>query len=517
VPTPQSSMTAGRGSETTMPVTPPSSSFVIRQAWGHAAIYAIGSLFLGVGQIAIAPLLIRRLSLADLGTYELFVALYVAGRTILLLPLSSALVYGYCRLCETDEARKGIVGTAVLLAVGCSVCLCTIGLALPEWPSWVMQTGGDVDAVGRVVVFGLCLESVVQIGLASLRASQRPAMYGVIALVQLTSTLTLVGIFVGVWHWGVRGVFDAFFLGNVPAAMALLPALRGRVSLSFSRATARTLLVFAATLVPVNVAMLVLGISDRYFLRYAWGLPTVAVYALSYKLGSAAPQMVSMPFLLAWPAFVYAGTSTPRTGQLVSSAALYLWASGLFLVVTVSAAATPLIMLFGGAGFLAGVPVLPIVAVGGLLGGVMNIVMSAVVASGRFFWNMTALLIVAAILLGLNALLIPPYGMLGAAAATLLGYALGAVAAVVLARRLVVLDFQTFKWVKVSIAALVALLVGRELDHVSSWPLLSLCAASGVTAVVYGGLLLVSGVIPKGWWGVVRTARAGRSAGGSSG
>jgi O-antigen/teichoic acid export membrane protein len=490
----------------TMPATEASSSLVIRQAWGHAAIYAIGSLFLGVGQIAIAPLLIRRLSLADLGTYELFVALYVAGRSILLLSLSSALVYGYCRLCETEAARKGMVGTAVLLSVGCSVGLGAIGMALPGWPTWIMQTGGDVNAIGRVVILGLCLESVVQIGLAALRASQRPAMYGVIALVQLASTLTLVWVLVGVWHWGVQGVFDAFFLGNVPAAIALLPALRGRVTLRFSWTTAKKLLGFALTLVPVNVALLVIGISDRYFLRYSWDLPTVAVYALSYKLGSAAPQMISMPFLMAWPSFVYAGTSTPRTGQLVGSAALYLFAAGMLLVVMVSASARPLIMLFGGATFLAGVPVLPIVAVGVLLGGVMNIVMSAVVASGRFLWNMTALLVVSAIVLGLNALLIPAYGMLGAAAATLLGYALGAAASVVLARRLVVLDLQAFKWIKVSIGALMALLVGRELDDVSRWPALSLCATTAVSAVVYGGLLFVSGVIPRQWWGLAKRA-----------
>jgi O-antigen/teichoic acid export membrane protein len=253
----------------------------------------------------------------------------------------------------------------------------------------------------------------------------------------------------------------------------------------------------------------VIAISDRYFLRYYWDLPTVGVYALSYKLGSAAPQMIAMPFLMAWPAFVFAGTSTQRTGQLVSSAALYLWAAGLLLVVMVSSAAKPLILLFGGATFLAGVPLLPIVSIGVLLGGVMNIVMSAVVAAGRFVWNMTALLIVSAVLLVLNALLIPAYGMLGAAVATLLGYALGAAASVLLARRLVVLDVQAFKWVKLSIGALIALLVGRELDDVSRSPLLCVCATTVVSGGIYAGLLAISGVIPREWWSLAKSVPVG--------
>ena len=482
-----------------MSVTQSSSSTVIRQAWGHAAIYAIGSLFLGVGQIAIAPLLVRRLSLAEFGTYELFLALYVSGRAVLLLPLSSAVLYGYCRLCESDTERKRMVGTALQLSVCCSAGLCAAGLAMPGWPAWLLRSGGDVNAIGRVVVFGLCLEAVVQLGLAVLRASQRPAMYGVIALVQLVGTLSLVGVFVGIMHRGVQGVFDAFFLGNVPAAIALVPVLRGKLSFSFSRTYARSLTLLALTVVPVNLALLVIGISDRYFLRYFWDLPSVGIYALSYKLGSAAPQMISMPFLMAWPAFVLAGTSTLRTGQLVSSAALCLWAAGLLPVVMVSSAAAPLILLFGGATFLAGAPLLPIVSVGVLLGGVMNVVMSAVVAAGRFVWNMTALLIVAVVLLVLNAVLIPPYGMLGAAMATLVGYALGAAAAVLLARRLGVLDAQAFKWVKVSIGALVALLAGQQLDEVSRWPLLSLCAAAAVSGGLYAGLMALMGVIPRQW------------------
>jgi O-antigen/teichoic acid export membrane protein len=495
-----------------MPVTPASSSFVIRKAWGHAAIYAIGSLFLGVGQIAIAPLLISQLSLAQFGTYELFLALYVGGRAVLLLPLASGVLYGYCRLCQTDEERKRLVGTALQLSVCCSVGLGVVALALPEWPAWLLQTGGNVNAIGRVVVFGLCLESFVQIGLAVLRASQRPAVYGVIALVQLVGTLSLVAVFVGVFQRGVQGVFDAFLLGNVPAVIALLPALRGKVALAFNRTTARWMTLFALSVVPVNLALLVIGVSDRYFLRYFWDLPTVGVYALSYKLGSAAPQMISVPFLMAWPAFVFAGSSERRTGQLVSGAALYLWAAGLLLVVMVSSAARPLILLFGGAAFLAGVPLLPIVSIGVLLGGVMNVVMSAVVAAGRFVWNMTALLTVSAVLLVLNALLIPAYGMLGAAVATLLGYALGAAASVLLARRVAVLDLQALRWVKVSIAAVLALLVGRELDNVSHWPVLNVCVTAIAAAGVYAGLLALSGVIPRQWWGLLKSAPVGGEA-----
>jgi peptidoglycan biosynthesis protein MviN/MurJ (putative lipid II flippase) len=139
----------------------------------------------------------------------------------------------------------------------------------------------------------------------------------------------------------------------------------------------------------------------------------------------------------------------------------------------------------------------------------MNVVMSAVVAAGRFVWNMTALLIASTVLLALNVLLIPAYGMLGAAVATLVGYALGAAASVLLARRLVVLDLQAFTWAKISGAALIAWLVGRGLDDVSRWPCLNLCATTAVSGGLYACLLASSGVVPKDLWGLARRVPSG--------
>jgi hypothetical protein len=61
-------------------------------------------------------------------------------------------------------------------------------------------------------------------------------------------------------------------------------------------------------------------------------------------------------------------------------------------------------------------------------------------------------------------------------------------------------------------AALIALLVGRELDDVSRWPVLSVCATSVVSAGIYAGLLAISGVIRKDWWGLAKSLPVGGEA-----
>ena len=115
-------------------------SSVINKAWGQAAVFAMGTLCLSVGQIAMAPLLTRRLSVSQYGTYEILLASYIVIRALLLLPLSSALVYGYCKRCYADGERKGLLGATSIFSLSISAAFFVVGVAIPQWPSWFIYT-----------------------------------------------------------------------------------------------------------------------------------------------------------------------------------------------------------------------------------------------------------------------------------------------------------------------------------------------------------------------------------------
>lgn len=80
-------------------------TLVVAKAWYHIGIYALESLILGFGQLAFAPLLTGRVSISEFGSYEILVVTHTAIRALFIIPMSSALVYGYCWISDTHESR----------------------------------------------------------------------------------------------------------------------------------------------------------------------------------------------------------------------------------------------------------------------------------------------------------------------------------------------------------------------------------------------------------------------------
>lgn len=185
-------------------------SSVINKAWGQAAVFAIGTLCLSVGQIAIAPLLTRRLSVSQYGTHEILLASYIAMRALLLMPLSTALVYGLCKHSHTDDERRGPLGATSLLSLLISAAFIIVGISIPQWPSLFIHSESNLATVGLFILFSLGLEPYVQLGLGALHTAQQPVLYGLVALSQPFSTLALTAILVGVYNLGLDGVFGSF-------------------------------------------------------------------------------------------------------------------------------------------------------------------------------------------------------------------------------------------------------------------------------------------------------------------
>jgi O-antigen/teichoic acid export membrane protein len=337
-------------------------------------------------------------------------------------------------------------------------------------------------------------------GLGALRAAEQPVLYGLVALSQLFGTLALTAVLVGVYNLGLEGVFGSFLAGNILANVVLMPVVRNRISKRFNWVSFKPVIIFAMTLIPVNLANLVLSISDRYFLNSFGSLAILGVYGLAYKIGSGASMLVAVPFVTAWPAIIFSEKGSDRIGELVSKAALYLWGIGMLFTVMVSSAAKPLLQLFGGSNFLSGAYLIPMISAGGLLLGVTGVLMSSVVAQGHLRWNMIAMLVVSALALMLNALLIPTQGMFGAALATILAYLFGFVLSVLIARRIVTLNYEIFKWVKILVSGVIATLVGKLLEDMSAISFINALGAALVSAVVYVLLLRILRVIPQRAW-----------------
>jgi O-antigen/teichoic acid export membrane protein len=345
---------------------------------------------------------------------------------------------------------------------------------------------------------------MVQMALGSLRAALKPVLYGVVALNQFITTLVLIILLIGVYDFGLQGVFGSFLLANLATNILLIPIMRRRISWRFNWEAAKPVINFAITLIPLSLASLVLSSSDRYFLNYFSGLATLGVYGLTYRIGNGAAMLVAVPFTTAWPATIYAEKDSKRIGELVSEAALSLLTVGLLFIVMVSSASKPLLLLFGGNNYIEGANLIPMIAAGAIFFAEAGIFFTALVAHGFLRRQMYSLLGVSALALALNSFFIPTYGIVGAALATLLTYTLALGLSVLMAGRVVPLNCQISKRIKILLSAVVAIILGKLMQDSSASVVVNLLSASLISVLTYVFLLVIFRIIRLREWNLLK-------------
>jgi len=211
----------------------------------------------------------------------------------------------------------------------------------------------------------------------------------------------------------------------------------------------RDQLTFGLALVPGAMAGFTLDLSDRFFLRHYSSLEQVGLYSLGYRLGEII-FFVTAAVQLAWPQFIFANRKSPQAKELYSYATTYYLAGMLFLVLGLSALAPELVRLMAAPEYQAAAPIVPIVALAGLCEGLRYVVTIGIAFQRRPIIRSAATGAAALVNVVLNVLLIPTYGMMGAAWATLAGFVTLIVIEFTVARHFYPIPYQHARFAKLA-------------------------------------------------------------------
>jgi O-antigen/teichoic acid export membrane protein len=407
----------------------------LRRLFSSAALYALGGLAQrGVGFLLI-PVYTRVIEPAEYGVLEILNAFSGVFFAVLTLGLTSAINKCWHRDCETDEDRRKLLGTALLI----DLPILLAGAGLLVWfaaPVSRMLLGHDGAAgLMPLVAASAVTFSVGTLVFGTLRAQERAAAFGALTLAQFVLGLGLNVLFVVQLHWGIRGILLGNLLSqalSLPLALWMAGALRRFV---LDRRLAGHLLRFGVMLVPVMLAGWVMDQSDRYLLGRMRGLEEVAVYGVGYKFGSIVDLLVVWPFQLAWPAFSFGISNRAGHRETYARTLTYFTLLLALVLVGVSVLARGGLPILVGERYAAAATVVPLVALAYALNGLHYCVSPGVHLAGRtrvFPWLAAA---AAVVNVGMNLLLIPSFGMVGAAWATVLAFAVLSVGTMVVAQR----------------------------------------------------------------------------------
>lgn len=376
-------------------------------------------------------------------------------------------------------------------------------VALIAWIAWPYLA----DALGLegylilFVVAGIIASVTQAMAQARARLANRYRLLSASVLIAALGA-AVAAIAMAWWRRDVTALMAATVLTSlIPVIMLGIPSLRRLVRPSGLNSTARSsIFQVGVAAVFTAPAYWVLASSDRWFLGYFVDAGAVGIYSVSYTI-AVMGMLVNNAFLPVWTTETIreveagAGDSSRSLGEVAEQ----LFALLLIVWLAIAAAGGDVLRLLAAPEFHAARIIIPLIALAVLFHGVIHIATGLFIVADKlkqtiWWWLGGGVLCLAA-----NALLVPEFGMVGAAVTQAVSFGFVAGALLYRSRRVIRLDL---KWARLTAFAVAVLVSGYALLPAwSEHPLMSLLMKAPVGIVVLLiGVRLFGGKRPLALW-----------------
>ena len=254
---------------------------------------------------------------------------------------------------------------------------------------------------------------------------------------------------------------------------------------------------FGLPTVPGTLSNWVVNSSDRYVIVHFLGIAYAGYYSPGYILGNVI-SMFSAPLLFILPVVLsknYDADNLEAVKIVLSYSMKYFLALTIPSVVGLSLLSKPLLTILSTPEIAAqGAAVVPFIALGGLLLGLYGIIMQILILENKTSVTGTIWVVAALLNLGLNIILIPRIGLVGAAVTTLIAFSLAFALSMYYSFKYLTFDINAAFILKCLIASAfmgVVVVIG---ESQISGDLVGIILLVGISALVYGaGLFALKG------------------------
>ena len=389
----------------------------LKRLTAESLVYGLGQVSGRAVQLLLVPILTRVLTRDVYGVADLVLAYSQFAVLVLVFGMDGALVRFFYQEPDRDARRRMVSSSlAFRLATGLLVAAALAALAGPLSGLLVGS-----EAYRKYVLLGaatLPFTLVVLLANDVLRVTFQPGKFIALNLTLTLVTATASYVLVVDRGLGVVGVLYGKLLGDAAGALVGLALIRHSFTTRLDGAVLRRMLRFGLPLVGAAVGYGIVTAADRFFLQRDRGLADVGVYAVALKFFAVVMMAVSA-FSLAFFPFAHARAADPGAPRLyarvfglyVATASLLALLAGLFAPEALAILVPP---EYHGAALPAALLVFAAVAYGAYYVACLGIQLA--LRTAWLAWTAAAAALAS---IALNALLVRPYGVAGAAAATL--------------------------------------------------------------------------------------------------
>lgn len=270
---------------------------MLKRLFKESLIYGLSTYIQKFIGVFLLPLYTALLTPTDYGILDLLATISIISVYLVVSGTDSALSYYYYRK-EFLPERKIIVASTFWIRITFSVIAFGIIAVIAKDLSQLIF-GKDYSHFIMLTGITLSVSSVYSFFTDLIRFELRPWVYTSVSVLNLLVNISLNIYFILILKKGVWGAIMAGVISYSLMALITLVYVFKRYGFRFSGAWAKKILAYGSPLIGTAFAVWVLTSTDRYFLAHFQGVGDIGIYAVGLKLASML-GLISGALQMAW-------------------------------------------------------------------------------------------------------------------------------------------------------------------------------------------------------------------------
>jgi O-antigen/teichoic acid export membrane protein len=371
------------------------------------------------------PILTRLFSIGDYGILGLITTTILIGTAVAKFGLPDSVVRFYAEFKSSNQIKifySTLFFISLMVAIGAGLFF--------AFASQLMYKNLDrnflnLSPLVSILIFTGCITTILS---TYLRAEQRTKLYNFIAIIQRYGSLSIGIFFVLFFFKGLYGFYFGQVISGVGILLLLIYIFRSWLKINsryISKKIIRDSVKFGFPLVWAELGYLVLNYVDRYLIQSYLGSIPLGLYTAGYNLSTYVTEMFMYSVNYAMgPIFMDILTNKGEEEAKVFFAKTFRYFILIMLPIVFGflGVGRELIVVLASSKYIEAHAILPYVVIAQLIHACGNVLNLGLFVQ-RKTYIVTLIVIVSCLVnIGSNIILIPKFGIVGAAQATLISY-----------------------------------------------------------------------------------------------
>ncbi|MBV6478467.1 MAG: hypothetical protein HGGPFJEG_01222 [Ignavibacteria bacterium] len=434
----------------------------VKELFAHTIVYGLGIILNKSLNFILLPVYTKYFTPEEVGLFTLVYSLMLFTGIIYTFGLETSFIRFFIdseNESEKNEYYSSSIASLFITSIIFSIFIYIYSESISGFFHFDNPAGSTIMI--KLASIYMIIDTVCRFPLLLFRAKLDTRNFSLLNLITFISNLASNIVLIVILKQGVESIFYCMIFSSAITLLAGLLMTRRYLTLRISVIKIKTLFNYGYKFIFTGIFLILIEMSDRFFLKYFFSEGIVGIYSANYRLASVMGLAISA-FRFSWTPYFFNLKNNPENKKIISSVFTYFMFAGLMLFLLISLTADQLVRidilgfsLLDGK-FRSGTGILPLVLLSYLFSGIYSVFNAA-----PFLNDKTSQILIMA-LSGFiintlfNLLLIPDHGIYGAAAATLITYAVMTLIVFYYSQKIYKIEYQ---WIKIAVMSLIALLI----------------------------------------------------------